>query len=138
MQRTGQQSRAEGARMLVLILTTVINFIGIGIIGPIAPALAARYGADALTIGLLYTSYSFAQFIGVPTLGALGDRFGRRPILLVSLLGSAIGYFIFGLGGALWVLFAGRILEGLTNGNISTVFAYTADITSKEQRTRSF
>lgn len=125
-------------QMFVLILTTVINFIGIGIIGPIAPALAARYGADALTIGLLYTSYSLAQFIGVPVLGALSDRYGRRTILLVSLFGSAVGYTIFGLGGALWVLFLGRILEGVTNGNISTVFAYTADITSKEQRTSSF
>jgi MFS transporter, DHA1 family, tetracycline resistance protein len=125
-------------RMGVLLLTTLINFIGVGIIGPIAPALAAEYGADALLIGLLYTSYSLAQFVGVPALGALSDRFGRRPILLISLLGSALGYAIFGIGGALWVLFAGRVLEGVTNGNISTVFAYTADITSKEQRTRSF
>lgn len=129
---------SAGRRMAVLMLTALINFIGIGIIGPFAPALASRYGADALAIGLLSTAYALAQFVGVPALGALSDRFGRRPILLVSLLGSALGYAVFGVGGALWVLFLGRALEGLTNGNISAIFAYTADITTPEQRTRAF
>lgn len=71
-------------------------------------------------------------------LGALSDKYGRRPLLLLCLLGSAIGYFIFGLGGALWVLFAGRIIEGITGGSISTIFAYFADIIPPEQRTKYF
>src|SRR5581483_10449168 len=77
-------------------------------------------------------------FIAVPTLGALSDRYGRRPVLLVSLLGSAVGYFIFGLGGALWMLFLGRIIDGLTGGNIATIYAYGADITEPQDRTRFF
>lgn len=71
-------------------------------------------------------------------LGALSDRFGRRPILLISLFGSALGYIIFGIGGALWVLFLGRIIDGVTGGNIATIYAYAADISTPEERTRFF
>ena len=68
----------------------------------------------------------------------LSDKYGRRPLLLICLFGSAIGYLVFGIGGALWVLFAGRIIEGITGGSISTIFAYFADIIPKEQRTKYF
>jgi MFS family permease len=71
-------------------------------------------------------------------LGALSDRYGRRPILMLSLLGSAAGYFIFGLGGALWILFAGRMIDGLTAGNISTVYAYVADTFAPAERGRIY
>jgi DHA1 family tetracycline resistance protein-like MFS transporter len=71
-------------------------------------------------------------------MGALSDRYGRRPVLLISLLGSVIGYTIFGIGGAIWVLFVGRVIEGVTAGEISTIFAYFADITPVEQRTKIF
>ena len=66
------------------------------------------------------------------------DKYGRRPLLLICLFGSAIGYLVLGIGGALWVLFAGRIIEGITGGSISTIFAYFADIIPKEQRTKYF
>lgn len=68
----------------------------------------------------------------------MSDKYGRRPLLLVCLLGSAIGYFVFGIGGALWVLFVGRIIEGITGGSIGTIFAYFADIIPPEQRTKYF
>ncbi len=71
------------------------------------------------------------MFLASPILGALSDRFQRRVVLISSLIGSSIGYLIFGLGGALWVLFLGRLIEGLTGGEISAIFAYFADITSK-------
>lgn len=71
-------------------------------------------------------------------LGFLSDRYGRRPILLVSLLGSAAGYLIFGYGGALWVLFLGRIIDGFTAGSISTVYAYVADVHEPADRGRIF
>jgi DHA1 family tetracycline resistance protein-like MFS transporter len=77
-------------------------------------------------------------FFAAPGLGALSDRYGRRPVLLVCLLGSAIGYLVFGIGGAIWVLFAGRIIDGITGGTISTIFVYFSDIIPREQRTKYF
>nr|MBS9407747.1 MFS transporter [Streptococcus oralis] len=77
-------------------------------------------------------------FFSAPALGVLSDKYGRRPLLLICLFGSAIGYLVFGVGGALWVLFAGRIIEGITGGSISTIFAYFADIIPPKQRTKYF
>ncbi|WP_129689174.1 MFS transporter [Gottfriedia acidiceleris] len=116
--------------------------IGFSIITPVVPYLVQPYisnpGDQAIVVTLLTSVYAICVFFAAPGLGALGDRYGRRPILLVSLLGSAIGYLVFGIGGALWVLFAGRIIEGITGGSISTIFAYFADITPNDQRTKYF
>lgn len=116
--------------------------IGFTIISPVVPFLVQPYtsnpGEQAIIVTLLTSVYAVCVFFASPGLGALSDRYGRRPILLVCLLGSAIGYFVFGIGGALWVLFAGRIIDGITGGTISTIFAYFADITPGEQRTKYF
>ncbi|AIQ63027.1 MFS transporter [Paenibacillus stellifer] len=115
--------------------------IGFSIIAPVVPFLVQPYtnpGNQAVVVTLLTSVYAFCVFFAAPGLGALSDRYGRRPMLLICLLGSAIGYFVFGLGGALWVLFAGRIIEGIAGGVISTLFAYFADITPGEQRTKYF
>jgi DHA1 family tetracycline resistance protein-like MFS transporter len=92
----------------------------------------------AIYVGSLLSVYALCQFFSSPGLGALSDRFGRKPILLISLLGSVIGYIILGIGGALWVLFLGRIIDGLTGGNISTIYAYMADITEPKDRGKYF
>ncbi|AIQ29929.1 MFS transporter [Paenibacillus sp. FSL P4-0081] len=116
--------------------------IGFTIIAPVVPFLVQPYtdnpGEQAVMVTLLTSVYAFCVFFAAPVLGALSDKYGRRPLLLICLLGSAIGYFIFGIGGALWVLFAGRIIEGITGGSISTIFAYFADIILPEQRTKYF
>ncbi|WP_037288219.1 tetracycline resistance MFS efflux pump [Saccharibacillus sacchari] len=116
--------------------------IGFSIIAPVVPFLVAPYvhsAADQATMVTLLTSiYALCVFLAAPAIGALSDRFGRRPLLLLCLLGSAIGYTVFGLGGALWILFVGRIIEGITGGSIGMIFAYFADITPREQRTRYF
>jgi MFS transporter, DHA1 family, tetracycline resistance protein len=116
--------------------------IGFTIIAPVVPFLVQPYtdnpGEQAVMVTLLTSVYAFCVFFAAPVLGALSDKYGRRPLLLICLLGSAIGYFVFGLGGALWVLFAGRIIEGITGGSISTIFAYFADIIPPEQRTKYF
>ncbi|MEP7286033.1 MAG: MFS transporter [Chloroflexota bacterium] len=124
-----------------ILITAFLNLAGIGIINPVVPFIASSYVAKqdaAFTIALLFTVYSLCQFIAVPTLGALSDRYGRRPVLLISLLGSAAGYFIFGIGGALWMLFLGRIIDGLTGGNLAAIYAYAADITEPKDRTHFF
>ncbi|HBG5343671.1 TPA: MFS transporter [Clostridioides difficile] len=116
--------------------------IGFSIINPVVPFLVQPYITNpknqAIVVALLTSIYAFCVFFAAPGLGALSDRYGRRPLLLICFLGSAIGYLVFGIGGALWILFAGRIIEGLTGGSISTIFAYFADITPIEERTKYF
>lgn len=93
---------------------------------------------QAFYITLLMSVYALAAFLSAPILGSLSDHFGRRPILIISLLGSSIGYLLFGLGNSIWMLFLGRIIEGLTAGEISTLYAYFADITEPNERTKVF
>ena len=116
--------------------------IGFSIITPVVPFLVQPYtsnpGEQAIVVTLLTSVYAVCVFFVAPGLGALSDKYGRRPLLLVCLLGSAIGYLVFGIGGSLWVLFAGRIIEGITGGSISTIFAYFADIIPRNQRTKYF
>ena len=116
--------------------------IGFSIIMPVVPFLVQPYISSpeeqALVVTLLTSVYAVCVFFTAPVLGALSDKYGRRPLLLICLFGSAIGYLVFGIGGALWVLFAGRIIEGITGGSISTIFAYFADIIPSEQRTKYF
>ncbi|WP_368907090.1 MFS transporter [Bacillus wiedmannii] len=116
--------------------------IGFSIIMPVVPFLVQPYISSAeeqaLVVTLLTSVYAVCVFFAAPALGALSDKYGRRPLLLICLFGSAIGYLVFGIGGALWVLFAGRIVEGITGGSISTIFAYFADIIPSEQRTKYF
>lgn len=116
--------------------------IGFSIIAPVVPFLVQPYtsnpGEQAIVVTLLTSVYALCVFLAAPVLGALSDKYGRRPLLLLCLLGSAAGYLVFGIGGALWVLFAGRIIEGITGGSVSTIFAYFADIIPREQRTKYF
>lgn len=140
-----KQNTGEGIDKKALIFGLISVFlcgIGFSIITPIVPFLVEPYvsnsGNQAIIVTLLTSIYAVCVFFAAPALGALSDRYGRRPILLICLLGSTIGYLIFGMGGALWVLFLGRIIDGITGGNISTLFAYFADITPREQRTKYF
>src|SRR6266481_688737 len=124
---------------LVVIFTTVfIDLVGFGIVIPVLPFYAegSRFNATPRTVGLLFASYSLMQLIFAPILGRLSDKYGRRPVLLISIIGTGIGFLILGLAKTLTMLFVGRILDGITGGNISTAQAYIADITTKENRAK--
>jgi DHA1 family tetracycline resistance protein-like MFS transporter len=123
--------------LLVIFITMFIDLIGFGIAIPVLPDYAkSEFGASPFTIGWLIASYSVMQFLSTPILGQLSDKYGRRPILLISLLGTSVAALITGLATTLPLLFFGRIFDGTTGGNISTAQAYIADVTSKENRAK--
>jgi multidrug resistance protein len=133
------ETARAGKRALAFILAVVLlDVIGLTILFPVQAFIVRQYSDQALMVTLIPALYAAAQFIGAPVLGKLSDRYGRRPVLLFCLLGSAAGYFLFGLGGALWVLFLSRIIDGFSGGNISTASAYVADVTPPQERARSF
>ena len=117
-------------------LTVFIDLLGFGIVIPLLPLYAEHYHPTPLQFGLLMSSYSVMQFLFAPILGRLSDRIGRRPVLLGSLLGTVAGYLLFAFAGSLSVLFASRIIDGITGGNIGTAQAVIADTTSGSDRAR--
>jgi DHA1 family tetracycline resistance protein-like MFS transporter len=130
----------------IIFLTVLIDLIGFGIVIPVLPLYAERFGATPLQIGLLVGVYSFCSFLFAPVMGRLSDRFGRRPVLIVSVIGTAAGFYLMGAAptlavkfgiGALWLLFTARIIDGISGGNISTAQAYIADITAPEDRAKA-
>ena len=152
----------ERTRLSTVFVIVFIDLLGFGLILPLLPYYADNFGASATVVGLLTASYAAAQFIGAPVLGRLSDRHGRRPVLLVSIFGTAAGFLLLGLAvpvgtflagllpGSfvgqdsvavtnamiLAILFVSRILDGITGGNISVVQAYITDITDEENRAR--
>ncbi len=128
--------------LLFLLVTAFLFAMGISLVFPVLPYIVAKYvpqiSQQAAVIGVLGATYAFISFFSAPVLGTLSDAYGRRPILILSLLGSAIGYVIFGIGGSLWVLFLGRVTEGLFAGGFGALFGYVADITPQEERGKVF
>lgn len=120
----------------IVYATVFLDLLGFGIILPLLPFYAERFGATGLWIGALLTAYSAAQFVGAPILGRLSDRAGRRPVLLASLLGSTLSLALTGAAASLPVLLAARLLAGLFGGSIGAAQAYIADVTRPEERAR--
>ncbi|MBT7510613.1 MAG: MFS transporter [Rhodospirillaceae bacterium] len=122
--------------MPILFLIVVVDLIGFGVIIPLLPFYGEFFQADPATVGLIMATYSGAQFLAAPFWGRLSDRIGRRPVLLISLAGAVAAYVWLGFAQSLWTLFAARALGGFMAGNISTAFAYVADVTTRENRAR--
>ncbi len=120
-----------------ILLIVFLDAMGLMLLSPVIPLIVQDFRTDARTIAALAVAYSAAQFLATPLLGALSDRYGRRPVLILSFLGSTVTYLAFGWAPALWVLFAGRLIDGLTGANIGTSQAYLADITRPEHRSRA-
>lgn len=131
--------RGPGHRPLIFIFLTVfLDLLGVGILVPVLPYIVAEFRSDALTVGLLSLTFAAAQFFASPVLGALSDRHGRRVVLLLSVLGTGAGYFLFGLAQTLWLLYLARLIDGFTGGNVSTAQAYIADVSPPEDRAKNF
>ncbi len=143
----------ENKRLFNIFIIVFIDLLGFGLILPLLPFYADQYGATPLVVGFLTAIYAATQFIGAPLLGRLSDRFGRRPILLISIFGTFLGFILFGVAAPLGnligsrlslpintlilsILFFSRALDGFTGGNISVAQAYITDITSEEDRAR--
>jgi DHA1 family tetracycline resistance protein-like MFS transporter len=133
-----EAQKAKKRALNIIFVIMLMDVMGITVLIPVTPYIVQRYSSDALMVTMITVIYATAQFFAAPLLGKLGDRYGRRPVLLTSVLGSAIGYVIFGIGGALWVLFLSRLIDGITAGNMSTASAYIADVSPAEERAKNF
>src|SRR6218665_3854431 len=129
-------------KALVVILAAVtLDAVGIGLIFPILPALLRDVGhmtEVATLLGIMLALYSACQFLFSPVLGVLSDRFGRRPVLLVSLAGAAIDYLVMAFAPELWMLVLGRAIAGVTSANMAVATAYITDISAEEERAKRF
>ena len=123
-------------RLFSIILVVFIDLLGFSLILPLLPYYAETFNANETITGILIASYAVMQLIGAPLLGRLSDRFGRRPVLLISVFGTFIGFLLLGFANALWMLFASRILDGLTGGNLSVAQAYISDVTDEKSRSK--
>ncbi len=121
-------------RLTILFLTVFVDLVGFGIVLPLLPFYADRFGASGTQIGVLVFSYSAAQLLLAPIWGRLSDRYGRRPILIIGLLGSAVSYVVFAYAGSILALLLSRIMAGVGGANIPVAQAYIADITPPEKR----
>ena len=113
-----------------------LDLVGFGIVVPILPLYAERFDASPATIGLLVASFSLAQFVFSPIWGRVSDRVGRKPVLVLSLLGTAVGSLLTGLAGSLWLLFAARILDGISGASVSVAQAAVTDLAPPSERPR--
>ncbi|HSR21501.1 MAG TPA: MFS transporter, partial [Anaerolineales bacterium] len=126
----------KNKQLASVILVVFIDLLGFSLILPLLPYYATTFGATAFVTGLLVASYAAAQLVGAPILGRLSDRYGRRPILLASVFGSAMGFVLLGFAESLLILFVSRVVDGLTGGNLSVAQAYIADVTKAGERAR--
>ncbi len=122
--------------MFTIFTIILTDLIGFGIIIPLLPTLSVNLGIKGFWLGLLVASYAMAQFISAPILGNLSDRYGRKPILLISKAGTVLAYIMFAFAGNFWILLLSRLIDGFTGGNITAARAYISDITTKENRSR--
>lgn len=121
----------------IIILTVFIDVVGLGIVIPVLPYYVESFGATPFVVTLLFSVFAFFSFVSGPFLGALSDRVGRRPILILSIISSAIGWFVFAGANSLWVLFLGRIIDGAAAGNFPIAQSYLVDIAKNDKERTS-
>ncbi|WP_438038368.1 MFS transporter [Sorangium sp. So ce128] len=124
--------------LLPIFLTVFVDVLGLTLVLPLLPFYAEHFGASELVVGVLAASYAVCQLVSGPILGRISDRVGRKPTLLVSQTGTFLGFLVLGSASSLWMLFLGRIIDGLTAGNLTIAQAYISDVTRPEERTKAF
>ncbi|MFN2147857.1 MAG: MFS transporter [Anaerolineales bacterium] len=130
------RDRLDMKKILPVFMIVVIDLLGLTIIIPLMPLYAASFGANPFMIGLLGAAYPITQFVGAPLLGRFSDRWGRRPVLLISQIGTLIGFLVLGFSDALWLLFLARMIDGISGANIATAQAVISDVTNEKTRTQ--
>lgn len=126
------------SHLLPISLIVAVDVLGLTLVIPLLPFYAEHYGASPSVVGLLVSAYALFQLISGPILGNLSDRFGRRPVLIISQIGTLIGFIILARAQALWMIFLSRFIDGATAGNLSVAQAYIADVTKPEDRAKAF
>lgn len=124
--------------LTLLFLFVFVDVLGFSLILPLLPYYAATFGATAEVVGLLLGANALTQLLGTPVLGRLSDRYGRKPLLVISLAGTVVGFLMLGFARSLAMLFASRIVDGLLGGNISLAQAYISDVSDGKERTKAF
>ncbi|UCG24149.1 MAG: MFS transporter [Chloroflexota bacterium] len=130
------EDKLDFKRILPIFVIVLVDLLGLTIIIPLLPLYATSFGASPLVIGLLGAAYPIMQFIGAPILGRLSDRHGRKPVLVISQIGTLIGFLMLGFATTLWMLFLSRIIDGISGANIATAQAAISDSTSEKTRTQ--
>src|SRR3989338_7019432 len=129
---------AVNKNLLIIALIAVVNALGYGIIIPILYSYSQKYGLSDFGNGLLFSSFSIAQFIATPVIGRLSDKYGRKPLLVISLAGTALSFIITAFAPSVFYLFFARILDGLTAGNLPVAQAVISDSTDVKNRAKGF
>src|SRR3989344_7004011 len=124
--------------VLIVALIALVNMLGYGIIIPILYAYSKKFGLTDFQNGLLFAAFSIGQFIATPIIGRLSDKYGRKPLLLISIMGTAVSFFMMAFAPSAIFLFLARFLDGLTAGNIPVAFAVISDSTKQEERAKAF
>jgi len=135
-ENTPVSEKLDFKKILPILVIIFVDLLGLSIIIPLLPLYAARYGANAFVVGLISATYPMMQFLGAPILGRLSDRFGRRPVLLISQMGTLSGFLVLAFANSLPVLFISRIIDGISGANIATAQAVVSDVTNEKTRTQ--
>jgi len=136
--KTNKINQSAKSSLGFIFSVVLLDVMGLGLLLPTQAYIVRQYSQEALMVAMIPVIYASAQFFAAPLLGKLSDRFGRRPVILYSITASALGYFLFGIGGALWVLFLSRLIDGFGAGSASTAGAYIADITPPQDRAKNY
>src|SRR3989338_2092693 len=128
----------KNRNILIIALIAIVNALGYGIIIPVLYSYSMKYGLTDFQNGLLFSTFSICQFISTPIIGRMSDKYGRRPLLIISIFGTAVSFFMMAFAPNFWFLFLARALDGITAGNIPVASAVISDTTEPKDRVKGF